>query len=78
VAFAKRHGLAGASVVRGIMGFGRSGQLHRVTLRKTTSRAPVIIQIVDDPDKITAFLQQLEDFETGGLVTVQRVAAAQM
>ena len=75
---AKQHGLAGASVVRGIMGFGRTGQIHRATLRKATNRPPVIIQIVDTPEKIEPFVSGLEDLKEGGLVTIQRVTAAQM
>ena len=75
---AKRHGLAGASVVRGFVGFGRSGQIHRATLRKSTSRPPVIIQIVDCSEKIESFVSGLEDLKEGGLVTIQRVAAAQI
>lgn len=70
---AREHGLAGATVLRGPMGFGHSSRLHTAKVLRLSEDLPVVIEIVDGRDKISAFLPVLEDMITGGLVTMESV-----
>jgi PII-like signaling protein len=67
--------LAGATVLRGPMGFGRSSRLHTAKILRLSEDLPFIIEIVDEEDKINAFLPVLDSMMTSGLVTLQRVQA---
>lgn len=64
--------LAGATVLRGPMGFGHSSRLHTTKLLRVSQDLPMVIEIVDDPEKIDAFLPVLDTMMTGGLVTLER------
>jgi uncharacterized protein len=66
-------GLAGASVVRGVEGFGASSRIHTSRLVSLSEDLPVIVIIVDEPGKIRAFLPQLEELVQEGLVVVDEV-----
>lgn len=66
-------GLAGASVFRGIEGFGRTNHVHTTRLLSLADDLPVTIVIVDTEDKVRAFLPHLADLVTGGLVMVEPV-----
>jgi uncharacterized protein len=70
---AHRAGLAGASVFRGIEGFGASSLIHTTRLLSLTENLPVAVLIVDDPERVRAFLPQLEELITEGLITVEEV-----
>lgn len=74
---AKQHGLAGGTIVKGIMSFGASSRVHRAKLIEISEDLPVIIEIVDAAEKIEAFLPLVNDlFEQcgkGGLITVENV-----
>lgn len=65
---AHKAGLAGASVFRGIEGFGAGSLIHTQRLLSLSEDLPVAVVIVDDEDKIRAFLPQLDELVTGGLV----------
>ncbi|GAA3120260.1 DUF190 domain-containing protein [Streptomyces rectiviolaceus] len=65
---ARKAGLAGASVFRGIEGFGASSLIHTQRLLSLSDDLPVAVVIVDDEDKIRAFLPQLDELVTEGLV----------
>ena len=65
---AHKAGLAGASVFRGIEGFGASSLIHTVRLLSLSEDLPVAIVIVDDEKRIRAFLPQLDELVTEGLV----------
>ena len=65
---AHKAGLAGASVFRGIEGFGASSLIHTVRLLSLSEDLPVAIVIVDDEERIRAFLPQLDELVTEGLV----------
>lgn len=67
-----RH-LAGATVLRGPMGFGRSSRLHTAKILRLSEDLPVVIEIVDAPERIEAFLPELEAMMGGGLVTLEKV-----
>ncbi|MEU9335449.1 DUF190 domain-containing protein [Streptomyces sp. NPDC048290] len=67
---AHRAGLAGASVFRGIEGFGASSLIHTARLLSLSQDLPVAVVVVDDEARIRAFLPQLDGLITGGLVTL--------
>jgi uncharacterized protein len=64
--------LAGATVLRGPMGYGRSSRLHTTKVLRLSQDLPVVVEIVDDPAKIDAFLPVLDGMMTSGLVTLER------
>lgn len=74
---AKKAGLAGATVFKGIMGFGGTSRIHTSKILRLSEDLPLIIEIVDESDKIEKFLPQLdlifEDANCGGLITVEKV-----
>ncbi len=70
---ARAAGLIGASVFRGIEGFGASGMVHTTRLLDLTEDLPVTVVIVDSAERIKTFLPQLEELVTGGLVLVEDV-----
>ena len=65
--------LAGATVLRGPMGFGRSSHLHTTKILRLSEDLPFIVEIVDTEDKIDAFLPELERIMGSGLVTLEKV-----
>ena len=64
--------LAGATVLRGPMGYGHSSRLHTTKVLRLSQDLPVVVEIVDDPAKIDAFLPVLDGMMTSGLVTLER------
>lgn len=66
-------GLAGASVLRGIEGFGASSRIHTTRLLSLGEDLPVAVVIVDTAEKIDAFLPQLDELIAGGLVILDPV-----
>ena len=74
---AKRFGLAGATVLRGVMGYGASSMVHSAKILAISDDMPIIIEIVDEASKIEQFLTTVEkDFEKskyGMLVTMEKV-----
>ncbi len=70
---AHRAGLAGASVFRGIEGFGKSNHIHTSRLLSLSDDLPVAVVIVDTDEKIRAFLPELDELEIEGLVIVEPV-----
>ena len=65
--------LAGATVLRGAMGFGKSSRLHTTKILRLSVDLPLVIEIVDSEDKINAFLPVLEGMMGGGMVTLENV-----
>jgi uncharacterized protein len=72
----ERH-LAGATVLRGPLGFGRSGRLHKGHLFPPTQDLPVVVEIVDSEEKINAFLPVLDEMMESGLVTIEKARVLQ-
>jgi PII-like signaling protein len=66
-------GLAGASVFRGIEGFGASNHIHTTRFLSLSDDLPIAITIVDSGERIAAFLPQLHELVTNGLVIVEDV-----
>lgn len=69
--------LAGATVLRGSLGFGRSARLHRGHFLLTTRDLPIVVEIVDSEDKINAFLPVLDEMMESGLVTIEKAKVLQ-
>ena len=74
---ARESGLAGATVVRGIEGFGRRSIVHTSRLVSLSSDLPVVITIVDEAAKVRAFLPHIEEVIRGGLVMLDDVEVVQ-
>ena len=70
---ARKAGLAGATVLRGPLGFGHSSHLHTAKILRLSEDLPIIIEIVDAQEKIDAFLPELESIMGSGLVTLEKV-----
>jgi PII-like signaling protein len=70
---AREQGLAGATVLRGVMGFGKHSLLHTAKILRLSEDMPMIIEIVDSLEKIEKFLPLLDEIITDGLVTIEQV-----
>src|SRR5713226_774407 len=70
---AREMGLAGATVLRGSMGFGAHSRLHTAKILRLSEDLPVLIEIVDKEDKINAFLPELDKMLGDGLVTLEKI-----
>lgn len=70
---ARKRGLAGATVLRGQLGFGADSRLHSAKILRLSEDLPLVIEIVDKPDRIAEFLPDLDEMIGEGLVTLERV-----
>jgi PII-like signaling protein len=71
---ARERGLAGATVLRGVEGFGaRSRMIHRASILRLSEDLPIVVEIVDERGKIEAFLEEIEPLIGDGMVTVEAV-----
>jgi PII-like signaling protein len=69
--------LAGATVLRGPMGFGHSSRIHTAKILRLSGDLPLVIEIVDSEEKVGAFLEALEPMIGSGLVTTEKVQVIQ-
>ncbi len=69
--------IAGATVLRGPMGFGHSSRLHTAKIMRLSEDLPVVVEIVDSEERINAFLPILDGIMTSGLVTLEKVQVLQ-
>lgn len=74
---AREQGLAGATVLRGVMGFGKHSILHTAKILRLSEDLPMVIEIVDSLEKIENFLPLLDEMITDGLVTLEKVRVIQ-
>jgi PII-like signaling protein len=74
---AREMGLAGATVLRGPMGYGRSSRLHTAKILRLSEDLPLLIEIVDAEDRITGFLAALGPMLGSALVTTEKVRVVQ-
>ena len=65
--------LAGATVLKSPMGYGHTSRLHTAKILQLSTDLPMVIEIVDEPQKIEAFLPVLDEMMDGGLVTLEKV-----
>jgi uncharacterized protein len=70
---ARENGLAGATVLRGVMGFGKNSILHTAKILRLSEDLPMVVEIVDSLEKIEKFLPQLDEMISDGLITVEKV-----
>jgi PII-like signaling protein len=70
---AREQGLAGATVLRGVMGFGKHSILHTAKILRLSEDMPMIVELVDSLEKIEGFLPLLDEMITDGLVTLEKV-----
>jgi uncharacterized protein len=69
---AKKMGLAGATVLRGIMGYGANSRIHTSKIMRLSEDMPIIIEIVDTPEKLAAFLSDIDTVICEGLATLEK------
>jgi PII-like signaling protein len=69
----RAEGLAGATVLRGVAGFGPDSILHTASLFRLSSDLPMIVEVVDSEDRIQAILPEVDRRMRGGLITLERV-----
>lgn len=69
--------LAGATVLRGPMGYGHSSRLHTTKILRLSEDLPFVVEIVDSEDKINQFLPVLDGMMSSGLVTLEKVQVLQ-
>jgi PII-like signaling protein len=69
---ARELNMAGATVLRGILGFGRTSRIKSAKVLEMSSDLPVVIEIVDTEDKLNNFLPIIEKMHMGGLVTLEK------
>lgn len=74
---AREQHMAGATVLRGPMGYGHSTRLHRSNFLEISEDLPVVIEIVDSKEKVDAFLPILDAIMGSGLVTLEKVGVIQ-
>src|SRR4030095_4639512 len=65
--------LAGATVLRGPMGFGAASRIHTAKILRLSMDLPIVIEIVDTDDKVQALLPFLDEMMGGGLVTLDKI-----
>ncbi len=70
---ARKRGMAGATVLRGFLGFGAHSRIHTSKVLRLSEDLPVVIEIVDRKDRMDAFLPELDAMITEGLVTLEPV-----
>jgi PII-like signaling protein len=73
---ARELGLAGATVLRGSLGFGATSKLHTAKILRLSNDLPVVIEIVDTELNVLRLLEHLDPMVTGGLVTLEKVRVA--
>jgi uncharacterized protein len=70
---ARRRGMAGATVLRGTLGFGAKSRIHTTKILRLSEDLPVVIEIVDTPERVASFLPDLDLMIGEGLVTLEKV-----
>ena len=74
---ARETGLAGATVLRGVMGFGKNSILHTAKILRLSEDLPMVVEIVDSLEKVEKFLPLLDEMVSDGLVTIEKVNVIQ-
>ena len=74
---ARQRGIAGATMLRGLMGYGAASRIHTSKILRLSEDLPIVVEIVDSPEKITALLPAIEEMVQEGLVTLENVRVLQ-
>jgi len=69
----RKEGFAGATVLRGVVGFGAKSVVHRADVLRLSSDLPILVEAVETADKVEALLPKLDDMLDEGLVTLEKV-----
>jgi hypothetical protein len=69
----RRHGLAGATVLRGVAGFGANSVVHTASILRLSADLPLVIEVVDSQERLDAVLPEIDRMMGGGLVTMEKV-----
>src|SRR3989304_4845800 len=72
VYLARKKGMAGATVIKGFMGFGCKSHMHTAKLLRLSEDLPIVIEIVDSEEKINQFLPHLDEMVREGLITLEK------
>ncbi len=70
---AKERGMAGATVFRAMMGFGPNSRIHTGSMLRLSADLPIVVEIIDNPDRIESFLPELEEYVKDGLITIEDI-----
>ena len=70
---ARSEGLAGATVVRGIEGFGARSRIHTARILRMSEDLPVVVEIVDTAEKVDAFISSVDEMVAEGMLTTEKV-----
>jgi len=73
VAEARERGMAGATVLRGTLGFGVNSRLHTAKVLRLSEDLPMVVEIVDRPERIEEFLPRLHEMVGDGLITLEKI-----
>jgi hypothetical protein len=69
----KREGLAGATVLRGIEGFGKTSHIHTTSILRLSTDLPIVVEVADTKEKIENIKSKLDEIVTEGLITEEKV-----
>jgi len=69
----RREGCAGATVVKGVEGFGKSSRIHTASILRLSEDLPMVITFVDTPERVETVLPTIDEMVSGGLVLVEEV-----
>ena len=73
IELARKEGMAGATALKGFMGFGAKSHMHTTKLLRLSEDLPIVIEIVDSEERIQAFLPHLDEMVKEGLITLEKV-----
>lgn len=73
VSESKKHGIAGATVLRGLMGYGAHGSVHTAKILDLSTNLPLVIEFMDTAERIESFLPVLDEHVTEGLATLEKI-----
>jgi PII-like signaling protein len=68
---ARKEGMAGVTVIRGTEGFGANSRIHTASILRLSEDLPIVLEIIDTPERVDLFLPLLDEMVTEGLITVQ-------
>jgi PII-like signaling protein len=74
---AREMGIAGATMMRGLMGFGAASRIHTAKILRLSEDLPIVVEIVDSADKIDALVPVIEEMVEEGLITLEKVRVIQ-
>jgi len=74
---AREMGIAGATMLRGMMGYGAASRIHTAKILRLSEDLPIVVEIVDSKEKITALLPTIEEMVEEGLVTLENLRVLQ-